>query len=120
MKTLCVSLFIALLSGVSAPSAQAQQPAPAGYWNLETNLTTRDYTVVRFYNSQHELVHEELLNNLSIDLSKGTGLCRRTAHRLDVALQNVLANPAQAAEASARLAAQLGQNRRTVRVYAVR
>jgi hypothetical protein len=111
-------LFLLLISGL----AQAQQSAPAlpGYWNVETNLTTRDYTVVRFFNDQDQLVYEERLPNLCLDLSSGRPLCRRTMTQLNLALQQVLSKPDQASANPTLLAQQLGQNRRVQRVYAVR
>ncbi|KAA9339539.1 hypothetical protein F0P96_02670 [Hymenobacter busanensis] len=114
MKTLLISVLLAL--GASAATAQA--PA-RGYWNLETNLTTRDFTVVRFYNDEHQLLREERLDNLCLDLSRGTPLCRRTAQLLNGTLAQVLLDP-NSSESTSMLAVQLGQNRRIQRVYAVR
>ncbi|WP_400191258.1 hypothetical protein [Hymenobacter sp. B81] len=116
MKTL---ILLALLALSAAGSAQAQAQPSTGYWNLETNLSTRDYTLVRFYNDQHELVREERLDNLCLDLSRPTPLCRRTTQLLNNTLTQVLRDP-QAAETTTMLAVQLGQNRRMQRVYAVR
>ncbi|WP_345226305.1 hypothetical protein [Hymenobacter koreensis] len=115
MKTLLISAVLALSAGTAA---YAQAPA-TGYWNLETNLSTRDYTLVRFYNDEHQLVREERLDNLCLDLSQGTPLCRRTAKLLNSTLTQVLQNPGNTDSASM-LAVQLGQNRRLQRVYAVR
>ncbi|WP_277235522.1 hypothetical protein [Hymenobacter sp. YC55] len=57
-----------------------------GYWNIETNSKTRDYTIVRFYNNQDQLVYEERLNDVYLDLRKG----RRASRELTSALQHVL------------------------------
>lgn len=60
MKTnlLAWLLLAGFLTCASAAAAQAPAPpaASGGYWNLETNLTTRDYTLVRFYNAHDQLV----------------------------------------------------------------
>ncbi|TGE20219.1 hypothetical protein [Hymenobacter elongatus] len=112
-----------LLAGLASAAPRLTPPtnAPvAGYWNLETNLLTRDYTIIRFFNDQHELVYEERLDNLCLDLSKGTGLCRRTARQLNVALHHVLRDPNNARQTTTQLALELGQSRRVQRVYAVR
>jgi hypothetical protein len=126
MKTSLLSLlsllffFLLLAAPTQAQRRRAGQPALPGYWNLETNLTTRDYTIVRFYNDRQELLYEERLTGLCLDLSRGTGLCQRTARQLNGALAQVLGNPGQAALAMGALAQQLGQSRRVQRVYAVR
>ncbi|GAA3927761.1 hypothetical protein [Hymenobacter algoricola] len=118
-------LYLVLVSMLLFTSLASAMPRPrplpvGGYWNLETNLATRDYTIVRFYDAQDQLMYEERLDNLCLDLSGGTSLCRRTARRLDVALQQVLRNPSSAGETTTMLALQLGQNRRVQRSYAVR
>ncbi|TGE03744.1 hypothetical protein [Hymenobacter fodinae] len=113
MKTLLLTAFWGLLFPALLYAQQAPQ---GGYWNLETNLTTRDYTLVRFYNEKDELLHEERLDNLCLDISKGTPLCRRTARLLNTALVQVLRAPGSRTH----LATQLGQNRRIQRGYAVR
>ncbi|TLM91779.1 hypothetical protein [Hymenobacter jeollabukensis] len=113
MKT---SLLAACFCLLMPAFALAQQAPHSGYWNLETNLSTRDYTIVRFYNDQDELLREERLDALCLNLSQGTPLCRRTARLLNTTLAQVLHDPASPTQ----LAAQLGQNRRIQRVYAVR
>ncbi|TGE20978.1 hypothetical protein [Hymenobacter metallicola] len=103
-----------------APLAQAQtQPTGLGYWNVETNLTTRDYTIVRFYNDQDQLVYEETLLNVYLDLGRRPGRCRRIQSRLDLALQQVLQNPA-AGQNPTLLAQQFSPNSRPPRPYAAR
>ncbi|OON69429.1 hypothetical protein [Hymenobacter sp. CRA2] len=116
MKTLLLIACFCLLPAL----VHAQQVPQGGYWNLETNLITRDHTVVRFYDAQDQLVYETRLNDLCLDLSRGNGLCRRTAQKLNLALQTVLLNPRGAEQAVAALSQQLGQNRRVQRIYAVR
>lgn len=131
MKTLLFRLF-PLLFLLGAPtgglhaqsSAQVARPALLkGYWNLETNLTTRDYTMVRFYNDQDQLVYEERLDNLDLNLARGNGRCRRTARQLDQALQLALRDPEGAglATAGTMLALHLqNQGRRARRAIAAR
>ncbi|PJJ60958.1 hypothetical protein [Hymenobacter chitinivorans] len=125
MKTSLLALFtfnlFFLLLAVPAPAqTRAALPALPGYWNLETNLVTRDYTIVRFYNDRQELLYEERLTGLCLDLSRGNGLCQRTARQLNGALAQVLRTPEAAAQTMGALAQQLGQSRRVQRVYAVR
>jgi hypothetical protein len=115
-------LSVLLLLLCLAPLAQAQTlPAASlpGYWNIETNLTTRDYTIVRFYNGQDQLVYEETLPNVCLDLSRRPGRCRRTKSRLDVALQQMLQSPATG-QSAALLAGKFSPNRRAPRTYAAR
>ncbi|MCB2376614.1 hypothetical protein LGH70_03415 [Hymenobacter sp. BT635] len=125
MKTNLIFRFLlaALLLPASLAFAGPRPPRSVpsqGYWNVETNLTTRDYTIIRFYNDQDQLVYEERIDNLCLDLSSGSGLCRRTANQLNSALRQVLLNPAAPQQNPTLLAQQFGQNRRVQRVYAVR
>ncbi|TGE24784.1 hypothetical protein E5K00_06150 [Hymenobacter aquaticus] len=115
-------LVVLLLSAsLAAAGPRPTRSAPVqGYWNVETNLLTRDYSIIRFFNDQDQLVYEERIDNLCLDLSSGSGLCRRTANQLNVALQQVLLNPAAPQQNPTMLAQQFGQNRRVQRVYAVR
>ncbi|MCB2408797.1 hypothetical protein [Hymenobacter lucidus] len=113
-------LFFLLLSTLAQAQTTAARLPQGGYWNVETNLATRDYTIIRFYNNQDQLIYEEKLPNLCLDLSRGTSLCRRTIGQLNGALQQVLHDPATASQTTTLLAGQLGQNRRVQRVYAVR
>ena len=111
-----------LLLGVLAGPARAQAPAARpGYWNVETNLTARDYTLVRFYDGQDRLVYQERLAGRCLDLARpATRRCRRTARRLNQALAAVLRDPAAAARAPGLLARQLGRDRRWQHLYATR
>ncbi|GAB2965358.1 hypothetical protein GCM10027048_38790 [Hymenobacter coalescens] len=112
---LLFALFLLL-----TPALARAQTRNSGYWNLETNLITRDFTVVRFYNAQDQLVYEERLSRLCLDLSRGSGVSRRAVRQLNTALHQVLLNPQQAAQTTAWLDQTLGQNRRLQRTYAVR
>ncbi len=121
MKTpICLRLACGLVFLLGSLASHAQQLAPAtqpGYWNLEINRTTRDYTIVRFYDGQDRLVHEERLAGLCLDLARPGHGSRRTAHQLNQALARVLRDPAAA---PTMLAQQFGQNRRLQHLYATR
>ncbi len=122
MKTSLIFRLSQLLFVFASTQVQAQTPPAArpGYWNIETNLTTRDYTIVRFYNGQDQLIYEEQLPNLCLDLARPSALCRRTKTQLDLALQQVLAAPANQPAPTSLLAQQLGQSHHAMRVYASR
>lgn len=115
----CAVLLLVLLATLTNAQSRSLQPVSKGYWTVETNLTTRDYTIVRFYDAQVRLVYEERLPGLCLDLTAGTGLTRRTGRQLTLALHEVLKNPATA-ESTTLLARQLQPNRRVQREYAVR
>ncbi len=118
MNTCSYRWAFGLLLGSLAGPARAQAPAARpGYWNVETSLTTRDYTLVRFYDGHDRLVYEERRAGLCLDLA-----CpgRRTARQLNQALAGVLRDPAAAAKAPGLLARQLGQDRRLQPLYATR
>lgn len=119
--TLLFRLAISLLCLVASSSSIAQiRPTPdvPGYWNVETNLTTRNYTFVRFYNEQDQLVYEERLDNLCLDLAKGNGRCRRASRKLANTLQRVLREPSVCASGTL-LAQQFSSKKRLPRAYAV-
>ncbi|MBF9143974.1 hypothetical protein [Hymenobacter properus] len=113
-----------LLLVFASTLVQAQTPtpstAPAGYWNVETNRLTHDYTTVRFYNSQDQLVYEERIDNLCLNLTSNRPVCRRTMAQLNQSLAQVLSNPAAAAQNPTLLAQQFSADRRVQRVYASR
>ena len=121
MKTpICLRLACGLLLLLGSLAGHAQGPtstALPGYWNLEINRTTRDYTIVRFYDGQDRLVHEERLAGLCLDLARPGRCSRRTAHQLNQALAHVLRGPAAA---PTMLAQQFGQDRRLQHLYATR
>lgn len=126
MKTSALlRLAFGLLFLLASPLAQAQTtpaPAPAqpGYWNVEINRATRDYTLVRFYDGQDRLVYEERLDGLCLDLSRATRRCRCTKRQLDAALQAALRDPATPGQPADRLARLFGADRRVLRAYAAR
>jgi hypothetical protein len=62
-----------MLIGFSA----AAQARPELYWVIETNKYQRDYSVVKFYDPDHNLVHEVRLDK-RINIEK-----RRDRHKLD-------------------------------------
>ncbi|MBO2009139.1 hypothetical protein [Hymenobacter negativus] len=107
-----LSLLLVLFSLASL--AQAQTPAtpstPAGYWNVETNLTTRSQTTVRFYNDHDQLVYEETLPNLCLNLARRSPR-RRVAAQLNQVLEQVLRDPS-AGQDKTLLARQLITNSR--------
>lgn len=66
MKT----FLILLLSLVLASNAVAKPKAQHFYWIVETNVNDKSYSIVRFYNPEDQLVHEELVKNYYIDLNR--------------------------------------------------
>ena len=120
--TLIFRLAVGLLCFITSSGSFAQAgaaPALPGYWNVETNLTTRDYTIVRFYNQQDQLVYQERLDNHCLDVTKNTSKCRRTSRKLTATLQLVLREPSTYAS-NTLLAQQFDSKRRSQRAYAVR
>lgn len=93
--------FSSLLLLLASPPSRAQpQPVAAlpGHWGLEINPTTRDHTVVRFYDGRGQLVYEEALPQL-LDSSNVPASAQEliTSH-LARALQRVLRDPVSARE----------------------
>ncbi|WP_375434371.1 hypothetical protein [uncultured Hymenobacter sp.] len=116
----CLAFSLLLLATTqSLAQARTAPLASLGYWNVETNLTTRDHSIVRFYDHQNQLVYEERLPNLCLDLSKGTSCCRRTSRQLGRTLRLVLREPAVCASGTL-LAQKFDSDRRSQRAYAAR
>src|ERR1700741_572098 len=65
---------------ISCHLSQAQP-----YWVIETNLHQKYFTIVKFYNGQHMLLHEQKQEGVYLDLSK-----KRHKRRLDLMLENYL------------------------------
>lgn len=72
------------LLGISSFS-QAQQPvASENYWVIETNAVQRNYSIVRFYNTTHQIIYEERLEGIYLDATR-----RRTKKLLNKTLHQV-------------------------------
>ena len=89
-------LGLVLLALACSPRIAAAQAGPAkspdaGYWNVETNLATPRRSLVRFYNGQHQLVHEESL--LGRYLKQRHRLRPRTVRHLNGVLARALQAP---------------------------
>ena len=126
MKTspLFRSSLVCLLLLLSATMAMAQKVvyteapviAKSGYWNLVTDQSSRDYTMVQFYNDQHELLYEERLEGLCLAPCKSRAAHRRVARLLGATLQQV-----QRMQSNSMVSTKLSAlNRHTLRAYAAR
>lgn len=76
MKLKLMGVLIAI--GLSATAAVAKEKKNQTYWVVETNAITKDYSIIRFYNSSHQLVGEHRLNGVYLDVRK-----RRDYKRLE-------------------------------------
>lgn len=67
-------LLLAFVTSVMAmASAQDVKVIPA-YWVVETNVNQKNFSIVRMYDSQHNLIHEVKLDGVYLNVS-------RTKHR---------------------------------------
>ncbi len=48
----------------------AAQTSSNNYWVVEGNVNTRDYTLIRFYDSANNLIHEETMQGKFLDINK--------------------------------------------------
>ncbi|TXK52144.1 hypothetical protein FVR03_01610 [Pontibacter qinzhouensis] len=83
-KTVC-ALSIVLGTGMSA-KAQAPEPGK-GSWVVETNLTQKNYSIVRFYNQHGQQIYEEKLQGVYLDVTKA-----KTRKMLNKTLAHVSSN----------------------------
>lgn len=94
MKTFnifCASPVLLMVALATPAVAQTQptKPVAQGYWNIESNLRSREISTVRFYNDQHALVHEVQVPRQSLNLCRRR-ISPRTIKQLNVALQQVM------------------------------
>ncbi len=69
--------------------AAAQIPTPReGYWVTETNLKQPKITQVRYYNANHELLHEQQITGKKVNIKRP-----QTVKQLNNNLTNVLNQP---------------------------
>jgi len=61
-------LFLLLLVGVAVQVTGVN--AQRGYWVIESNVNSRNYTIVRVYDLSNQLIKETLLNK-KVDIARG-------------------------------------------------
>jgi endonuclease/exonuclease/phosphatase (EEP) superfamily protein YafD len=66
MKHILILTAAILVITVSAFSQQDKSL----YWVVETNAQIKNYSVVRFYNLDNQLVHEVAMDHVRIDITK--------------------------------------------------
>jgi hypothetical protein len=42
----------------------------SGYWVVESNAQTRDFSIIKFYDSSHQLIYEEKLEGKYLDITR--------------------------------------------------
>ena len=118
LSVACLFVVASVTGAMAQKVVYSEQPvvATSGYWTLETDQSIRDYTVVSFYNDQHELLYQERLNGLCLDPCKSASSHRRMARMLGTTLQQV-----QRLQANSMVSTRLMASSRVVqRAYAVR
>ncbi|HET8861573.1 hypothetical protein [Marivirga sp.] len=66
MKT----ILILSLSLVLSASSFAKPKNSGFYWVIETNMNDKSYTIVRFYNANHDLVNEKVIEGYFMSVRK--------------------------------------------------
>ncbi|UOQ76882.1 hypothetical protein MUN84_20710 [Hymenobacter sp. 5516J-16] len=116
---LCASLVVlpaSLALAQTTSYSEAPVIAKSGYWMLETDPKRPDYTVVRFYNDQHEELYQERLSGICLNPLKNRATHRRVAQMLGTALDQV-----QRMQSNAVISTTLASTaRRMPRTYAVK
>jgi hypothetical protein len=75
----------ALLFSLHGLPTAAQEPG-SGYWVVETNVKTKDHSVVKFYDTTNQLVYEERLEGVHLNINRP-----RTVKMLNQTLRGVIA-----------------------------
>jgi hypothetical protein len=84
MKTKVITTSVLALAFMLASftvSLAQHLPANAGFWVIETNITQRNYSIVRFYDAANALIYEENIPGIYLDATK-----RRTKKLLNKTL----------------------------------
>ncbi|QHT67888.1 hypothetical protein GXP67_15195 [Rhodocytophaga rosea] len=70
LNRLLVTIILFTLTLFSSQAAIAQLLSNEGYWVVESNINTKDFTVVKFYDNTHSLIYEEKLTGICLDISR--------------------------------------------------
>ncbi len=62
--------LITLFLSLTVLTSTFGQSEKAAYWVVETNNQQRNYSIVRFYNSNNDLIHEVNIDKVYIDIRK--------------------------------------------------
>lgn len=88
-----VCLTLVLSSGIVKAQTTLYTEAPivakTGYWTLQTDAKDPSYTLVRFYNDNHEELYQERLNGVCLDPTKSVACHRRISRMLGTTLAQV-------------------------------
>ena len=73
-KTRIAVIAIAVFAALCGTAASAQEAAPlvpkGGFWIIESNMKTKDYTIVRFYTNADVLTYEEKLEGVYLNIRR--------------------------------------------------
>jgi hypothetical protein len=72
-NTLIIAASVLLCCVGTSLQAKAATPyttPDTGYWVVESNTASKDFTVIRFYDSQHRLMYEEKLEGVYLNIKK--------------------------------------------------
>jgi hypothetical protein len=83
MKTTVKLLGVAMTILVCGLTSSWAQASTGAYWVVEGNLNQKNYTLIRYYNAQNQLLREEVLKGKFLDINRRrnrTYLDRRLAY----------------------------------------
>lgn len=63
-------LLIALVTGFLAKAGAQDLKVVPAYWVVETNVRQKNFSIVRLYDEQNNLVHEVKMDGLYFDVNK--------------------------------------------------
>ncbi|MDJ1504665.1 hypothetical protein [Xanthocytophaga agilis] len=85
MKKIIVS--ISLLIGIGIVGVAPALGQSSGYWVTESDIHTKQYTIVHFYNDANVQIYEEKLDGVFLNLKR-----KKTVQQLNAALNKVMQN----------------------------
>ena len=63
-------LALTLLAGSLATAAAQDVKVIPAYWVVETNIKQKNFSIVRMYDDQHNLIHEVKMDGVYFNVSK--------------------------------------------------
>ena len=65
-----IILLLVLLAGSMMTSHGQDVKVIPAYWVVETNVNQKNFSIVRLYDSQHNLIHEVKMEGVYLNVSK--------------------------------------------------
>lgn len=69
-RTALAGLWLAIATGTGFAQVRPEKLSAQGYWTVETNQVTKEYSLVCFFDAHDQLIYEERLEGISLDITR--------------------------------------------------